>query len=365
MRSFDAIVHELRRLRDSGSPIFAVHYACGNLYEIRDQPPAVSAIGFAEIGTDYAEVYSVIDRPQDGEKHVLESYFTFLQDHAGARFVHWNMNSSQFGFHSLASRYAHVCGKESPSYPAEDQRVDLDAVIKLGYGEDYADHPRLPSIADLNHLPRRYFLSGKEEAERLARGEHGGILRSLAEKVSLIAKLTRLVLDGRLETKHAGQRLEFAGSSLDSVQIIVALGERFRDVERQLKHRHDKRATLEVKDEYDAQDLIRTLLRVFFDDIRAEEWTPSYAGSASRIDFVLPRFGLAVELKHARKSLSTKELGEQLIVDIHKYQQDERVRHLVCLVFDHEGLFDNPRGIESDLSKPQGRLAVTVRIYDR
>jgi hypothetical protein len=41
------------------------------------------------------------------------------------------------------------------------------------------------------------------------------------------------------------------------------------------------------------------------------------------------------------------------------------VRRLVCLVFDEHGYIDNPRGIERDLSKVQGEIAVTVRILDR
>jgi hypothetical protein len=106
-------------------------------------------------------------------------------------------------------------------------------------------------------------------------------------------------------------------------------------------------------------------LRLFFDDIRREEWTPSYAGGASRIDFVLPRYRIGIELKYARQSMTTKDLGEQLIVDTVKYKTHNSVRHLVCLVFDPDGQLNNPRGIEKDLSQPREGLAVTVRIFDR
>jgi hypothetical protein len=49
--------------------------------------------------------------------------------------------------------------------------------------------------------------------------------------------------------------------------------------------RHDGRPTLGVGDEYDVQDLLHALLRLFFDDIRPEERTPSYAGESTRMDF--------------------------------------------------------------------------------
>jgi hypothetical protein len=35
-----------------------------------------------------------------------------------------------------------------------------------------------------------------------------------------------------------------------------------------------------LKDEYDVQDLLYALLRIFFDDVRPEEWTPSFAGKS-------------------------------------------------------------------------------------
>ena len=59
---------------------------------------------------------------------------------------------------------------------------------------------------------------------------------------------------------------------------------RFHKVARQLRTRHSNRVTIEVNDEYDVQDLLHAVLLLFFDDVRKEEWTPSYAGGASRQD---------------------------------------------------------------------------------
>lgn len=42
-----------------------------------------------------------------------------------------------------------------------------------------------------------------------------------------------------------------------------------------------------LEDEYDVQDLPHALLLLYFDDVRAEEWTPSYAGKSARMDFLL------------------------------------------------------------------------------
>ena len=58
------------------------------------------------------------------------------------------------------------------------------------------------------------------------------------------------------------------------------------NVVRQLSHRYANRTTIEINDEYDVQDLFHALLTLYFDDIRNEEWTPSYAGACARHDFI-------------------------------------------------------------------------------
>jgi hypothetical protein len=142
---------------------------------------------------------------------------------------------------------------------------------------------------------------------------------------------------------------------------IVRLAERFHRMVGQLRNRHSGRTTLDVKDEYDVQDLFHALLTLFFDDIRPEEWTPSYAGGASRIDFLLREIETVVELKKTRPSLSTKDLGEQLLVDIVKYKSHPGCRKIFCVVYDPDDLIKNPRGVENDLNG-QSTPELTVRV---
>ena len=65
--------------------------------------------------------------------------------------------------------------------------------------------------------------------------------------------------------------------SLDHIKELENIFNRFHLIVRQLRARHDGRATLDISDEYDVQDLLHALLRQHFDDIRPEERTPSYA----------------------------------------------------------------------------------------
>lgn len=92
--------------------------------------------------------------------------------------------------------------------------------------------------------------------------------------------------------------------------------------------RHNRRETLIITDEYDVQDLLHALLKLYFDDVRPEEWTPSYAGKSARMDFSLKKEKTVIEVKMTRESLSDKEIGDQLIVDVERYSSHPVLRHI-------------------------------------
>lgn len=135
---------------------------------------------------------------------------------------------------------------------------------------------------------------------------------------------------------------------------------KFHSVARQLRARHADRETLSISDEYDVQDLLYALLRLSFDDIRPEEWTPSYAGKCGRMDFLLKSEKIIVEVKMTRKGLADKEIGDQLIVDIARYQEHPDCETLVCFVYDPDGYIRNSTGLCSDLQRATKNILVKV-----
>lgn len=140
------------------------------------------------------------------------------------------------------------------------------------------------------------------------------------------------------------------------------ISDSFHQVVRQIRKRHSNRPTINVQDEYDVQDLYHSLLRVFFDDIREEAYVPEYAGGNSRIDFLLKSNNLGIEIKKSRETLKSRELGEQLIIDIDRYGSYSGIETLYCFVYDPDGWIENPKGLENDLSGIKGQLNVIVRI---
>lgn len=134
-------------------------------------------------------------------------------------------------------------------------------------------------------------------------------------------------------------------------QEIELIFSRFRKVAVQLSRRYNARETIRITDEYDVQDLLRSLLSLYFDDIRTEEWTPSYAGSSLRIDFLIPEIEAVIEVKKTRESMNDKKLSEELIVDIEKYQSHPKCKKIYCFVYDPDTILRNPVAIKKDLEE--------------
>lgn len=163
----------------------------------------------------------------------------------------------------------------------------------------------------------------------------------------------------------AKTKLASKSAENDYFGLVEQICSRFHLVAKQMKTRHADRESLHVNDEYDAQDLLHSLLRIYFDDIRPEEWTPSYAGGCSRVDFLLKDEKIIIEVKKTRQTLKAKIVGEELIVDSQRYRTHPDCKRLLCFVYDPEGLISNPRGLENDLNKKEDDFEIKVLIVPK
>lgn len=353
----------IRELEASKNLIRAIHYGCESWHSVKDRPVAVVCIAIIDFKTHEEVSFSLTDFAEDAEKNLLQKYYKYLRE-SDARYVHWNMNFSDYGFEAIDNRYRYIFNADAPYIIPKDKRFDLDHLISTTYGKMYVNHPKFYNLVSINGLYKRYLLSGKEESNKFEKEEFGDIKRSTTEKARLIALLTKKFLDGTLETLHSGPKVIFGEEKLDSVKVVLELARRMKLIARQLARRYSNRQTIQINDEYDTQDLFHSLLRIFFDDIRQEEWTPNYAGGNKRMDFLIPAHSMAVELKHSRSSMTAKELGDQLVIDIQNYKQHHGVKLLVCIVFDTHGFIINPRGIETDLTGVQDGIRIETKIVD-
>ena len=128
----------------------------------------------------------------------------------------------------------------------------------------------------------------------------------------------------------------------------------------QLKYRHDHRETLIINDEYDVQDLLHSLLLLFYDDVRVEEWTPSFAGKSSRQDFLIKKEKIVIEAKMTRNGLTDKELGDQLIIDVERYRNHPDCNQLYFFIYDPTNRVKNSAGFITDLEE---RYNGFIKVY--
>ena len=167
----------------------------------------------------------------------------------------------------------------------------------------------------------------------------------------------------RSQAKRDQQRrdttVEVLGTS--EVDDLVEKLRRFPEAIKPLGDRRTGKASFDIVDEYDVQDLVEFLLRSMFDDIRAEETTETHAGSSSRIDFLIPQIGLAVEVKFAGPSLGHKKLTEQIHDDIGRYPAHSSAQSILFFVYDPDRVIPNPKGYVEDIEK-LSREDLSVRV---
>lgn len=132
-----------------------------------------------------------------------------------------------------------------------------------------------------------------------------------------------------------------------------------------LTHRRKGVQTLSFNNEYDVQDLLHSQLRPWINDIRPEEFTPSYAGSSTRMDFLLPEYSLVIETKVIRDNAHAKKVGDELIIDIEHYKRHPECKTLWCIIYDPNHLIMNSEGLKNDLEDTRKSKdgEVTVKVF--
>lgn len=120
----------------------------------------------------------------------------------------------------------------------------------------------------------------------------------------------------------------------DIDNIIEQICINFHRCVKSLLNRYSNRETIYINDEYDVQDLFQGILRLFVNDVRPEDFVPSYAGGNSRTDFYLPQYETCIETKMIRNGLDDKKVGEELSIDITRY--GDKCKKIICFIYDKD-----------------------------
>lgn len=247
-------------------------------------------------------------------------------------------------------------GKSLPPYHINGNNTDFkkwhkDVEIAISHIFSNDDRKHLNDFNGV-HYNVGFFTSDTPDYV-FVNAHNGGLQTSLALISSFIDEIKEYWSNDTISTPS---------NNIDNIRLIC---NRFHSISRQLLIRHSDRNTIEITDEYDVQDLMCSLLRIYFTDIRQEEYTPSYAGGASRIDFLLSDNNIALEIKKTRDTLKDKELGSELLIDIQRYRSHPNVEKLLCFIYDPDGKIRNPEGLKKDLENSGTDLQTEVIIAPR
>lgn len=224
-----------------------------------------------------------------------------------------------------------------PRYVNEFNRLRSNQLI-LKYSE----------ISDIADVPSRELST--------IHGVGGGVPAEKAKLREIESQTTKIIHKLELDYPKPKEKLQ----NKNATEALELIFNKFHSVVVQLRNRYDGRPTIDVDDEYDVQDLLHALLKLFFKDIRKEEWTPSYAGKATRMDYLLKNEKIVIEVKKTRLGIKDKDIGNQLIDDIAHYKEHRDCEILYCFVYDPENRIINPIGLENDLNKSYEKVSVRV-----
>lgn len=145
------------------------------------------------------------------------------------------------------------------------------------------------------------------------------------------------------EDSHKGSRLYLLDELVEGVPESATI----------LQDRRGDRPDFEIACEQDFQDLFFALIKPTFPTALSEEPIPQHATKSKKIDFVIPEISLAIELKYVRNERHSKELSDELKVDIESYPKHPDCTRMKAIVWDEERLISDRSNFEGDLTGPR------------
>lgn len=191
---------------------FLIHYSCESFLDHPQRSHRVTSIAIRNLASGQTDSYSIFQYAEklglknediksnydEIEKVMLNDYFDKIERLALYKFVHWNMRDVNFGFRAIEHR-GEILGCRIFKI-TEENKIDLARLLELRFSENYANKPKMLSIATINDAKHKQMLTGAEEAKAFEDGEYVKLHQSTLRKVHLFEHLISDYADGRLKT---------------------------------------------------------------------------------------------------------------------------------------------------------------------
>lgn len=113
---------------------------------------------------------------------------------------------------------------------------------------------------------------------------------------------------------------------------------------------------IKIKNEYDIQHVLYSLLRTVFPEIRREvNGDNGYSGT--RADLYLDQYDIIIEVKCTRQNMSEKQLTEELGADAFHYKTE----NLYLFIYDKEDIIKNPEAYQMAFYRSYEKFGKNVK----
>ena len=117
-----------------------VHYACKGFDEIR-------AIAIYSFQTNQTIVLKLAD--YTNEKEFFDAFFDYIKEVGDKNYLHWNLNSTLFGFEAIVDRYHKITnGLDVPVQIVNEERMNIAKLLKKYYGYTYLNQQEVKLPAE-------------------------------------------------------------------------------------------------------------------------------------------------------------------------------------------------------------------------
>ncbi|QEY57882.1 hypothetical protein FXF61_01210 [Pseudomonas sp. C27(2019)] len=208
----------IKAVKNNPENFYLIHYSCQNLNDDNEKlSPRITSIAINHYATGQSISFSThsiaeelrIPRDQvlikfdEVELELLKQFYAFIRDRRDKYWVHWNMRNLTYGFEHLEHRYRALGGTDACVIGVE-RRLNLNDLIADRYGSDYAKHPKMLSLMELNGGKHRDFLSGQEEVTAFENKEFLRMHTSTLSKIGFFSSVMRKLVSGKLKTASKG-----------------------------------------------------------------------------------------------------------------------------------------------------------------
>lgn len=229
----------LKAIKSNAENFYVIHYSCQSLYDDNAQlSPRITSIVVSNYGSGEEISFSTHAIAEElglaredveqnfsrVELQLIEDFNDFIRGRRDKYWIHWNMRNLTYGFEHISHRYRALGGSRPVDIPIE-RRLNLNDLLARHFGKDYAKHPKLHSLMEMNGGIHRYFLTGSQEVEAFERREFIRMYNSAQCKVGFLVSVVRRWSSGRLRTDSRG-----FGIALDrifesrAVKVIALVG---------------------------------------------------------------------------------------------------------------------------------------------